>query len=75
MCEIVKQELEELTGKVIKGDITPILFDLIAESEYLGDLFYELSGTELTSEEVAVRTESKTVDFDSWFNQCPIIGV
>ena len=36
---MLRTELEILTGKLIRGDLTPIVYELIKDSPYLDDIF------------------------------------
>lgn len=42
---MVREELEALTGKLIRGDITAVVYELIKDSPFIDDI-YEYSGVE-----------------------------
>ena len=61
------EELEILTGKLIRGDITPIVFDLINPSrkETLKDDIIELCNTSADG----IRNNVSVIPFDSFIGQ------
>lgn len=68
-----KEELEALTGKIIKGDITPVFFDLVKESKYLHILKEELTG-EITKETENVEvTQPLFSSFEDLFKNAKIV--
>lgn len=67
--EIYTNELEELTGKIFMGDITPLVFDLIKDSLFKEELIKELTGEEFSiPKENNVEVVKSVEDFDSWFS-------
>lgn len=73
--DIYKSELEELTGKVYRGDLTPMVFDLIKESLFKEVLIKELSGEDFIVEMNAETVEFEEVlNFDDWFNSFSRLG-
>lgn len=69
-------ELEILTGKLIRGDITPIVFDLIKDSHFINDIF-ELTLDNGECDKNASKEEVSRVtnndcgigpDFQEWFS-------
>lgn len=44
-CLLISSELEVLTGKLIRGDITPLVYELIKDSAFIDDIF-EISTVE-----------------------------
>lgn len=67
--EIYTSELEELTGKIFMGDITPLVFDLIKDSLFKEELIKELTGEEFSiPKENNVEVVKSVEDFDSWFS-------
>lgn len=68
--ETYKSELEELTGKVFSGDLTPMVFDLVKESVFKTELIKELTGEDFIVERDDEPAELETVvEFDDWFSR------
>lgn len=71
--EVFYEELESLTGKIFQGDLTPIVFDLLKESQSVEDLLRYLKkeeNSDVDSNETqdAVRKESYNRPcFEEWF--------
>ena len=69
--ELYKEEIEELTGKVFNGDLTPLIFDILKGSVFKEDLIEELTGEKfVVSKENEVVEIEPVLDFEEWFNQC-----
>jgi hypothetical protein len=69
--DLYKEELEELTGKIYNGDLTPLVFDLLKESPYLDVLLHELTGKEITAKpEDEVQQPTAAPKFEDWFKNC-----
>lgn len=69
--EIYYEELENITGKLFKGDITPLVYDLLKDSTDLSGLILHLTGKEVeVKNEVKVQTPKSAPSFDDWFNSC-----
>lgn len=73
---IVHDELELLTGKLIQGDITPIVYELLKDSPYKEDIVEYQSL--LVKEHPLPKKETTTIgeekeDFDDWIKRVGII--
>ena len=67
--ELYREELEELTGKLYRGDITPLMYDLLKDSMNLGDLLFELTGEKpIEQMEETIERPQATMSFEDWFN-------
>lgn len=71
----IREELEVLTGKLINGNITPIVYDIISKSPYCVNkdtLRKELK--KCVSDERAITTAvgcgKRVVNFDSFLKGC-----
>lgn len=67
---IFQNELEAITGMIFKGDITPVVFDLLKDSPNLDKLY-----TSLTNEVIESKDDNKDVleveaapSFENWFS-------
>ena len=72
--ELYIKELEALTNKVLSGDITPVVFDLLADTKYLDSLYRYLTGGNFSygdnnnDTDTAVREEGNDRPcFKEWF--------
>ncbi len=71
----VRRELEFLTGKLIQGDITPIVYELLKDSCYKEDiLMYEsfLVKEHEISKRETMKEEGRE-DFDTWIKRVGIL--
>lgn len=68
---MIRDDLEILTHRIVRGDITPVVYDLIKESPFIGDIYL---GEELkyADKECGSRTADdesfRGVDFKSWLS-------
>lgn len=75
MRDMLRTEFEVLTGKLIRGDLTPIVYELIRESPYIDDIFEyssvakeeAQSDSEKSSSQYADEHGSAGPSFESWF--------
>ena len=71
---MLRTELEMLTGKLIRGDLTPVVYDLIKDSPFKGDLLvYSSTAREETEDVIETRLSRHTdndgsfgIDFKDW---------
>ena len=66
----VRMDLESLTGKIVRGDLTPLIYDLIKDSRYI-DVFEQayidyMSDNE--KEEIEKNVSKQDTDIDSCEN-------
>lgn len=61
---MLRTELEVLTGKLIRGDITPIVYELIKDSPYVMDIF-EHSAVVIKEEDTGDSQESPSRHADN----------
>ena len=73
--DVFYEELESLTGKVFKGDITPVVFNLLKTGNHVEELLRYLRDDEEGADdynnttENAVRKESNNRPcFEEWFS-------
>lgn len=64
--QLFKEELEDLTGKIYKGDFTPLLFDLVKDSPNIKSLIKELHGTIIEEQNTTVMPKA-SISFDELF--------
>ena len=79
MRDSIEEELEILTGKIIRGDITPLMYSLIKDSIFLDDFVKEYGDylTEENKENVNKQRENKHTnkdsdrgfDFEKWLSE------
>lgn len=71
-----QDELEALTGKVYSGDLTPVVYDLLADSPHLSSLYTHLTGEKIHNDNdnnthKALREKSSDRPcFEKWFRNC-----
>lgn len=71
---MLRTELEMLTGKLIRGDLTPVVYDLIKDSAFKTDLLeYSSTVREETEDVIETRLSrhadnngSLGIDFKDW---------
>lgn len=70
----MKTDLEVLTGKIIRGDLTPIVYELIKDSTFISDINLYGSTREGTKDVIATSTKrdavhdgSTRLNFKDWF--------
>lgn len=63
MASIIFNDLEAMTGKLIKGDITPIVYDMIKDSQYILEFVKEYDSQ--WKEEERVIHEKQNTDSDT----------
>lgn len=71
---MLRTELEMLTGKLIRGDLTPVVYDLIKDSAFKADLLeYSSTVREETEDVIETRLSrhadnngSFGIDFKDW---------
>lgn len=68
---LYKDELEEITGKLYNGDLTPLVYDLLKTSEDLESLLLYLTGEEVAKVEEVVNVPKPAPSFENWFNNFP----
>jgi hypothetical protein len=69
---MLREDLECLTGKLIKGSLTPIIYDLLKDSPYIEDLRTVKGGTDVSKQRT--NTNNKPIvaggsDIDKWLRQ------
>lgn len=73
--ELYREELENLLGKIFLGDITPLVYTILKDSNNLDVLLKELSGETICKTEDKDFTETiqppRAVTFEEWFNSQP----
>lgn len=64
----IQKDLEELTNCVFRGDITPILYNLVKDSPYKEDCleYLGIAKQKKTVEEIVQPQPAQ--DFRDWFN-------
>lgn len=69
-------ELETITGKAYRGDLTPVVYDLLQDSPNLRGLYEYLTGVKYNNDFVD-NTDTDTREevsdrpcFEKWFSQC-----
>lgn len=68
--EIIKDELEYLTGKLYRGDITPIVYDLVKDSNYLKALLIDLGSVYESNKPVKNENRDNKVELHDWLESC-----
>lgn len=74
VSDMLRTELEMLTGKLIRGDLTPVVYDLIKDSPFKDDLLeYSSTVREETEDVIETRLSrhadnngSFGIDFKDW---------
>lgn len=70
VVEMYHEELEDITGKIYEGDITTLVFDLLAKSNHLDSLYKELKGEEFVKEAEYVQVVPEaSPKFTEWFEK------
>lgn len=64
---MLRTELEMLTGKLIRGDLTPVVYDLIKDSPFKDDLLEYSSAVREETEDVIETRLSRHADDDGGF--------
>lgn len=72
-AELYKEELEELSGKIYNGDLTPIVFDLLKDTTDVKGLLNYLNATIEEDEKMKIVTPTTGVTFEELFNNSPKI--
>jgi hypothetical protein len=72
---IYHTELEVLTGKIYRGDLTPIVFDLIKSSNHLSAFKAHLckENKNANNNNTVKTVQQESYDrpcFEKWFSQC-----
>lgn len=69
--DLVKEELENLTGKIYNGDLTPLVFNLLENSTDLQGLLKQLTGETInTLQEDTVEQPKSAPNFENWLKGC-----
>ena len=69
--DLVKEELENLTGKIYNGDLTPLVFNLLENSDDLKGLLKQLTGESIkTLQEDTVEQPKAAPKFEEWLKGC-----
>lgn len=69
--DIYQDEIEELTGKIFKGDLTPLVYDLFKDSNDIEGLIKYLTGEIIEKEkEDEVVKPVAAPRFEDWFRSC-----
>lgn len=66
MTTIEHEELEYLSGKLINGNDTVVLFSLIKEPKQMAELLNQLTGETYIRREI-VHESPKSFNLDDWF--------
>lgn len=72
--DVVHQELEDLTGKLFKGDITPIVFDILKDTADVKGLLKYLNVVVEEENKTETKNEQEHPSFESLFNNSPIVN-
>ena len=64
----VRMDLESLTGKIVRGDLTPLIYDLIKDSRYI-DVF-EQAYIDYMSDNEKEEIENNVSKQDTDINSC-----
>ena len=64
---LYREELEALTSKLYKGDFTPLIYDVLKDSDDLPALLKYLTGQEIEEEIVTVVQTDSAPSFEDWF--------
>ena len=75
--DVVVHELEEVTGQYIRGDITPVVYDLLKDGD-LKELIQHLSGKKKVKNAPKKKSKAdvKATDFQSFsalFDSSPLV--
>ena len=62
----MQKDIEELANKLFKGDMTPIVFDIIKETAYKEECLAYL-GKKPQTEEIEQQQIGPKIDFATWF--------
>lgn len=66
---LYKAELEDISGKIYNGELTPLVFELLKDSPHLEDLLKELTGSSILDKpEVHIEKPVSAPKFEEWFN-------
>lgn len=66
-----QEELEDLTGKIFIGDLTPLVYDVLKDSKDITSLLQYLTGQDVdVNAEESVRQPEAAPNFDEWFKGC-----
>jgi len=71
--DLYRDELEELTGKIYRGDLTPLVYDLLKDSNDIKGLLHYLNKEEVieVKEISEVSKPESAPNFAEWFSQFP----
>lgn len=69
--DIYKDEVEDLTGKIFKGDLTPLIYNLFQDSRDIEGLIEYLTG-EIIEKDIKDNVVKPVAapDFETWFDNC-----
>lgn len=62
-------ELEDLTNKIFKGDLTPLVYELLKDTPYKEDLIIALGGEVKNKETKSIDEEQPFIPFDTLFDK------
>lgn len=72
MSDLYKEELEELTGKLYRGDLTPLVYDLLKDSNDLKSLLAYLKSEDIEEDvKPEIERPKPAPSFNNWFNNFP----
>ncbi len=70
---IYSDELQAFTGQVFKGDITPIVFDLLKPTDRIEELLNYLRGVSdvcvKRTSQISINEGDNRFDIEEWFSQ------